>query len=93
MTERYVVGIDEAGRGPVLGPMVYGACYCKYKDKDAIAEMGFMDSKVLRADVREQLFEKIKQNDRIGYAIDVLSPEILSGEMLAMYVFCSRLTV
>ncbi len=35
------VGIDEAGRGPVLGPMVYSAAFCNIENKNSISKFGF----------------------------------------------------
>ncbi len=46
--EECEIGIDEAGRGPVLGPMVYGCCFWPISvSKDMKKEYGFTDSKQL----------------------------------------------
>ncbi|KAG9051541.1 hypothetical protein FS837_004051 [Tulasnella sp. UAMH 9824] len=38
---KYIMGVDEAGRGPVLGPMVYGVAFCPVEYKEQLDEMGF----------------------------------------------------
>ncbi|KAI0228245.1 Ribonuclease H2 subunit A [Lamellibrachia satsuma] len=77
------LGIDEAGRGPVLGPMVYGVCYSPISLKDEIIKMGLADSKTLTEDQREAIFKKIDDaKDAIGWIVDILSPNYISTSML-----------
>ena len=77
-----VMGIDEAGRGPVLGPMVYGAAFWA-KDVDAsIIPKDFNDSKQLSAEKRDELFEKIKSIPNIGFVVRVLHASEISRSML-----------
>jgi len=37
----YILGVDEAGRGPVLGPLVYGVAYCPKSYQERLEELGF----------------------------------------------------
>ena len=38
----YCLGIDEAGRGAMLGHMTYGVAWCPVDKKEELATMGFM---------------------------------------------------
>ena len=80
-----VCGCDEAGRGPLCGPVVAAAVILP---RDVEIE-GLNDSKKLTEKKREALFEVIKEK-AIAYAIAEASPEeideinILNASMLAM---------
>ncbi|KJE92154.1 ribonuclease H2 [Capsaspora owczarzaki ATCC 30864] len=77
------LGIDEAGRGPVLGPMVYGISYCPLSDDPRLRQMGFDDSKKLDEPTRRRLFDDInKANDFMGFSVCVISPQDISSSML-----------
>jgi ribonuclease HII len=54
-----ICGIDEAGRGPIAGPLVVAGC--KFKDKNEKILKEINDSKKLSAKKREKLFEIIKE--------------------------------
>jgi len=45
-TGPYILGVDEAGRGPVLGPLVYGIAYCPVAYKEKMEELGFAGKKI-----------------------------------------------
>ena len=63
-----IAGCDEAGRGPLAGPVVAAAVVL---DPDRIPK-GIDDSKRLTAEKREELFEKICATS--AYAVAVASP-------------------
>lgn len=69
-----VAGIDEAGRGPLAGPVVCACCIMPMGDNDMID--GINDSKKVSEKKREKLFEIIKEK-AIGYCIAVIPPEVI----------------
>lgn len=53
-------GVDEAGRGPVLGPLVVGSVYVE--DESVLKDIGVKDSKKLTPAVREKMYDQIIDN-------------------------------
>ncbi|XP_060853802.1 ribonuclease H2 subunit A [Rhopalosiphum padi] len=79
-TEKYILGIDEAGRGPVLGPMVYGTSYCSVDNQAILKSLGCADSKVLSEQARDEIFDGItKQSEILGWAVHIISPTTISN--------------
>jgi ribonuclease HII len=88
--DRLVLGIDEAGRGSLLGGMVYGMAYWSSSanndadpsNRSVIPITDFGDSKQLTEQKRDELFDRILTNDRIGFGVRVLSAAEISRNML-----------
>jgi ribonuclease HII len=81
----YVCGIDEAGRGPLCGPVVAAACILPM----GLVIEGLNDSKKLTAKKREQLYDVIREQ-ALAYAIaegsveEINETNILEADLLAM---------
>ncbi|MEE6515306.1 hypothetical protein FKM82_023949, partial [Ascaphus truei] len=76
------LGIDEAGRGPVLGEgghYVRGTIISHYTE---YISSHLADSKTLSEAERERLFEKLNATSEfIGWAVHILSPNVISTSM------------
>mgnify|MGYP002877313767 CR=1 FL=1 len=67
-----ILGLDEAGRGCVLGPLVIGAFCCTIDELEALDATGATDSKKLSAKKREEIRQQLLS---IGeYALDFITP-------------------
>merc|ERR1712123_317130 len=79
----WVLGIDEAGRGPVLGPMVYSAAISRLeRHQEVREELGANDSKQLKEIERERMLKSIDKSGWVAYTGEVLTPAHLSSCML-----------
>ena len=57
--KNHIVGIDEAGRGPVIGPLVVAGVVARESIIKQFIELGVRDSKTLSREKRVLLFDKI----------------------------------
>ena len=56
-----ILGLDEAGKGPVIGPMVLCGCLIEKKDEIQLRRLGVKDSKLVTPKRREFLEIEIKK--------------------------------
>ena len=87
-----VVGCDEAGRGPLAGPVVAAACYVPQNiDVDAAGLGDVHDSKAVKKEDRERMYDFLVNHPGIQYGVSSVSAKeidqvnILQASMLAMH--------
>jgi len=69
-----ICGIDDAGRGPVIGPMVLVGICIEEKDESKLKALKVRDSKLLTPKKREELYKKILKIAK-SYEISVTQPK------------------
>jgi len=60
MSSNYIAGVDEAGRGPVIGPLVICCAVCNRKYEKKLKDLCKKDSKKLSAQQREHILNELK---------------------------------
>lgn len=71
-----ILGIDEAGRGAVIGPLVIGGVVVEEKDSKKLKELGVRDSKELSPKQREALYPRILKIAKDYITIKISAKEI-----------------
>ncbi len=70
----WMVGVDEAGRGPCLGPLVVAAVALPQSELELLVENGVKDSKQLDHDERRRIADWLmKEGDERGWRMQVHS--------------------
>lgn len=89
-----VAGVDEAGRGPLAGPVVACVCFIPY----GVFFPEVNDSKQVSPRLREELFEILTTHPKIEYGIGIASHEeidainIARATEKAMLEACAKLS-
>ena len=85
-----ILGIDEAGRGAVIGPLVIAGAMAKEEDHDTIKELGVKDSKLLSPKRREELAEQL-ESKLLKYKIIEIPPEVIDVSRLNLGINLNEL--
>ena len=85
-----VAGTDEAGRGPLAGPVIAAACHVPLNLNESWVEQ-IADSKVLSEKDRERLYQELTSHPKVIWAVGMADSEeidevnILQSSMLSMH--------
>lgn len=77
--KKYVIGIDEVGRGPLAGPVVVVAVAIQSNSKFHIpySRIKLKDSKKLTPKQRKKWFKYVKNHPEISYALARVTPKVI----------------
>lgn len=73
---RLIAGVDDAGRGPIIGPLVIGGVLLEGDRQRELVAMGVKDSKLLTANVRTELAGKVRGLAKKVSVVEVQPKEI-----------------
>lgn len=88
-----IAGLDEAGRGPLAGPVVAAACIIP----EGVFIPGVNDSKQLTAQERADLYHTITSDERIVYGVGIVDSHeidrinIFQATIVAMFQAITKL--
>jgi len=71
-----VAGVDDAGRGAIIGPLVIAGVMVEEKDLPKLRNLGVKDSKLLSPHRREQLAEEIRKLALQSHVVKLSPAEI-----------------
>jgi ribonuclease HII len=77
----YIAGSEEAGRGPIIGPMVMVVGAIEKSKEHELKEIGVKDSKLLTPAEREKLFPQLKK--LMTYELRILLPSEIDEAVLS----------
>ncbi len=77
--EKRVMGVDEAGRGPVIGPLVVCGAHMDQRSLSQIESMGLKDSKKLSPKKREAFAAELKEI--LKFELVVLSSDTIDARV------------
>lgn len=77
MSEIYNSGVDEAGRGCVLGPLVLAICTLNKEQEAYFKKLGVKDSKLIPKNKRDFFFKEVKHNS-LEHKIIIIPAEELN---------------
>ena len=75
-----LAGIEEAGRGPVIGPMVMAIALIESNQEQTLRELGVKDSKQLSPKRRESLFKQLKETLPV-YKYKIIMPKEIDASL------------
>src|SRR3989344_2860428 len=76
-----VCGVDEAGRGCIIGPLVICGVLLEEEDIPRLVSLGVKDSKLLSEKARERIEKELKSF--VKYSIVVISPKDVDKSVLS----------
>ena len=78
---KIIAGIEEAGRGPVIGPMVMAIIAIEEKEAEFLDQIGVDDSKKLSKKKREKIFDVLIANYK--NEIEIISPKEIDEALIS----------